>query len=60
MPGLNINDDPKLEELRRLCDEQLVNIDPQTLRDNKRVRKATAEKAKEIMECMRKIDLDME
>ena len=60
MPMFNLNDDPKLEELRRMCDEQLVNIDPQKLRDNKSLRKRTAEKAKDIMECMRKIDLDLE
>lgn len=60
MPMFNLNDDPKLEELRRMCDEQLANIDPQKLRDNMSLRKRTAKKAEEIMECMRKIDLDIE
>ena len=60
MPMFNLNDDPKLESLRRMCDEQLANIDPQKLRDNKSLRKKTADKAKEVLECMRNIDLDME
>jgi hypothetical protein len=60
IPALNINDDPELEALRKDCADQLASIDPADLRKNKRLRKATADKATHILESIRKIDLDIE
>jgi len=59
LPDLNIIKDERLNKLCRECKEQLGSIDPQDLRDNNRIRKQTAEKANNIIENIRKIDLDM-
>lgn len=49
---LNITNDPNLERMRVDVFATLANEDPQLLRDNKRARQTTAEKAKDILDAM--------
>lgn len=60
IPALNINDDPQLEALRKECSNKLANLKPDVLREEKDARQRAAEKAKSILESIRKIDLDIE
>jgi hypothetical protein len=49
---LNVTNDPDLESMRRRVERELTVNDPDVLRDTKRVRAATADRAVEIMNAM--------
>lgn len=60
IPTENFNDDTQLEEARQNIIKQLASIDPQDLRENKSLRKSASQKATEILQSIRKIDLDLD
>ena len=60
IPVLNINDDPELERIRKTCTAQLTKASCDSLREDEQYRQQTADKAKKILESVRKIDLDIE
>ncbi len=52
LPGLNITNDPRLEELRKRAESMIAGIDAQTLRDKPMVRATVAKQAEEIHDLM--------
>ena len=52
IPGLNVTDDPRIEELRQEVAEKLTQHSPQMLREHKTARRETAKAAQEIMDKM--------
>lgn len=52
LPRLNLTDDPALEEMRQRVESDLAGFDAQALRESERVRKQTANAAKNIMDSM--------
>jgi len=52
MPKLNIMDDANINNIHKEVMEQLAKLKPETLRTNKRARRNTAKKAKDIMKKM--------
>lgn len=52
LPGLNLTNDPKLEELRQRCEKMITNLDPEDLRNVPSVRKRIAKDAKKIQADM--------
>lgn len=59
IPALNITDDPKLEQMRKECLEKLAQLKPASLRKQPRTRKNAAQAAADILDSIRKIDLDI-
>lgn len=53
LPRLNVTDDPELEAKRREVEQKLCNLDPQTLRDDKKLRSDVAAEAKRIADMMK-------
>jgi len=53
MPSLNLTDDENLNTMRRQVIKNLARIDPEDLRENKRYRKASAKKAKALLETLK-------
>lgn len=60
IPTENFTDDEQLETIRKEVLKKLAEVDPQDLRENPKYRKAKANKAKDILSSIRKIDLDLE
>lgn len=60
LPELNIIQDEKLNEISQEVFESLAKVDPEDLRKDKKLRKATSAKADELLENIRKIDLDLD
>jgi hypothetical protein len=52
LPRLNLTGDAQLEELRRQVEERLAVHEPQTLRDNRGMRRQVADAAREIANSM--------
>ncbi len=52
LPGLNLTQDPNLEELRKRCEKMIANLDPEDLRTVPSVRKRVAKDAKKIQADM--------
>jgi hypothetical protein len=52
LPGLNLTNDPQLEDLRQRAERMIANIDPQELRDVPAVRRNVARQAAEIKHLM--------
>jgi hypothetical protein len=52
LPGLNLTQDPQLEELRKRAESMIVHVDPQELRDRPFVRSRVAAQASEIQKVM--------
>lgn len=52
MPGLNLTNDPKLDELRKQTEKMIEGIDAQTLRDDMTVRARVAKEASDIQSAM--------
>lgn len=52
LPGLNIMNDPHLDELRRKSEALIAGIDPQSLRDSPTLRATVCAKATEIQNAM--------
>lgn len=52
LPGLNLMNDPRLDDLRRKAEELVADIDPQDLRETPKTRKKVAVKAREIQDAM--------
>lgn len=50
---LNVTDDQQLEGLRRAVEQQIATAEPESLRENKRLRAQTAQSAADILEQMR-------
>jgi hypothetical protein len=53
VPGLNVLDDPHVEEIRQLVKAKLTGLDAKTIRKNPDVREELAGEAKEIVDKMR-------
>jgi hypothetical protein len=49
LPKMNITDDNKLEQMRKLAVDKLANLKPGTLRDEPKERKTSAKDAKELL-----------
>lgn len=52
LPGLNITNDPRLDDLRKRAEQLVSGIDAQTLRDKPSVRATVAKQAEEIQDLM--------
>lgn len=52
LPGLNLTNDPQLEDLRRRAERMIQNVNPQELRDHPAVRRSVARQATEIQQLM--------
>jgi hypothetical protein len=52
LPGLNLTNDPTLDDLRRRAERMIANIEPQALRDVPAVRRDVAREAAEIQHLM--------
>ncbi len=52
LPRLNLTDDPRLEELRREVEANLLGYEPDTLRKNPFARQETAQAASDILTAM--------
>jgi hypothetical protein len=52
LPGLNLTNDPTLDDLRRRAERMIANIEPQALRDVPVVRRDVARQAAEIQHLM--------
>lgn len=52
LPGLNLTNDPTLEDLRKRAETMVTGLDAQQIRDSDTVRIATANKAAEIQSLM--------
>lgn len=52
LPGLNIANDPQLDELRRRAERMIVNLTPQDLRDRPAMRRNVAREATQIQQLM--------
>lgn len=53
LPALNINGDPRVEELSKRIIDDLVEHSPEILRTNERIRNKTADKAEQILKKVR-------
>ena len=53
IPELNLTDDTELEEIRKEVVKKLTNLKPDTLRDNKRARKAGCNASKDLLKKMK-------
>lgn len=52
IPGLNVTQDPRIEEIRQAAADRLTKYEPDTLRENSRARQETAQAAQDIMDKM--------
>jgi len=52
LPGLNLTQDPQLEELRKRAESMILHVDPQELRDRPFMRSRIASQASEIQKAM--------
>ena len=52
LPGLNLTDDPRLDDLRRRAEKMITHLDPQDLRDVPSVRRDVAREAAQIQNIM--------
>jgi hypothetical protein len=52
LPGLNLTQDPQLEDLRKRAEKMITNVDPQELRDVPAIRKDVARQAAQIQDLM--------
>jgi len=52
LPGLNLTQDPQLEDLRKRAEAMILHVDPQELRDRPFERSRVAAKASEIQRLM--------
>lgn len=52
IPGLNVLDDPNIEQIRQLASSKLTGIDAQAIRKDPELRSELADDAKEIMDRM--------
>ncbi len=52
LPGLNITNDPRLDDLRKRAEQMVAGIDAQTLRDKPAVRASVAKQAEAIQDMM--------
>jgi hypothetical protein len=52
LPGLNLTNDPKLDDLRKRAERMIEGIDPQELRDDRKVRRSVANQARQIQDVM--------
>jgi hypothetical protein len=52
LPGLNVTNDPHLDDLRLRAERMIQNVSPQDLRDRPAIRRHVASKAEEIQQLM--------
>ena len=55
LPGLNLTNDAKLDDLRKRCEKMIANLDPEDLRQVPSVRSRVAKQAKAIQKEVQKI-----
>jgi len=55
LPNLNLENDPKVEDIRQRMENEFMNLDIDTLREDKQLRDETANKADEILDNLKDI-----